>query len=403
VPGALVIIHRDDRPTRVRVARMANGRVRLEIRGRDVVAAAWEVAAAGFRAVDGSRATRFDKVVRLVDPPPGGRFALPPAVITGTGERRWKGVFRVGPGAQLGDHGAVYLNLGYDTPSGGRARVLVNGRLLGTVRFGTHGRGRQRLRFALVNDYGGARNGDLRPGANTVELVAWLPPRGCHAAGAAAPRIDVLPGSRVKFDATARRDRAATLALWPFPFTEGDSWDDSAIVLPAVPKPSELSAVVEVLAAAQRWSVTPALPDITFGGAPPAAGHVLVLARARSAAVAAGIDDAPPWRVGLLAALRADGDTDVVAYGTRALRPLRAEFAPGRVSGSAVLVDERGRVRTIAGDGEVSAYRPLPAPWKGPAAILVAIAIGGFGVAWARARRQVALMPTPERSPGGDW
>ena len=394
--GNLVRVWERPGPASVAIRRRGAGDLELSVSGTDkgVVQAGWALSDSSRAALlGGTHSAVVTQAIQISRAGPSDEVVivpLPQARVAGTDQHAIQLPFRVPEEALARDPVQLHLDVAYDSPSGGRLVIAVNGRELGARSLEREGKTRLEVDLQLKAD-------DLKAGDNSVQLSAEMP---AAAAGRCipldvAPSLSVGPGSRISFHKVAR-PRVPSLGLWPFPFSASAAWSGSAVVLPAEPSRREVTAMLQALAEASRWSGGPLLPQVVVGDrSGPLDRNLLMLARANQKPQGLPIEVDVPPRNGLLAADQVGRHVVIVAFGPKALRPFGLGFYLGRVTGQVVMVKGDGSFEVIK--RAPSASMPLRS-WQWSAIVLAALAAILLLAGLVRVRRRLrvrASQPAP--------
>lgn len=379
IRGALIRIERDTGASvaTVTVRRRTTGESELILAGdgRRLVDAAWTIVAHA-STLEGTSRTVAEDVKPPVGSPAGETFRLGPAEAEGPGPISIRLPFRIPTGIVV-ERAHLRIRLAHDLPTGARVSFRANGRALGARRLPADGEGRTELRADLAP-------GDLKPGDNTIEVLATTGESRIEAPSVA--RIDVVDGSRLEVRSRPRVQPA--LDYWPFLSADDPTWSRTVVSLPADPAAAEIGAVVAMLAEAARWTGRGLGFKIAFDADPATtlvSRNLVALVREPDGA-AANRGRAP----GTLTIERRGRRALLVAVGARALAPLGSGYYAGRVRGASVVVDERGDVHRLA----AAAREPVPGSrWWLPIGLVLAGLSVVFGIGLRRARRRAALHP----------
>lgn len=405
LPGQVVEIVPSGR-TRVTLLRRADGRLILTLGGRSqgVLRAALALARKQRAFLSGSRASITTGLETGSTAEPARRATITPSGGAGTGPLRFNAGFRLPQSRELvGGKLRLDLDLGFSAPAGGRVEISLNGQPLVTRNLPKQGEGQQRIAIDLFQDPVDAPsdrlaigNLDIPPGDNfltvSANLLAGEPVGG--AGDAIAPEVRLLPSSTVRFE-SEERPRRAILNLWPWPFRTTDAMAGTTFVLPAAPTASELGWTIGLIAEASRFMTAVAAPKIALGPGSLPSGDVVVLARGLTPPVALPGGAPLKPRVGLLQTYSHDGRHLLVAYGTRALRPLAFDYSSGKVKGVAAMVAADGDITTVKSAPPAPSFKEPPLPWKIPAAILVLCVLLVVGLRMRNVRRRLVSLPAP--------
>jgi hypothetical protein len=391
--GNLVRLEPGGSRPRLAVSRRSDGSLEVVVSGAggNLLTAARALASGGTAGLTGSASGVRAGGGRGLRRPPG-RVAFGPAAAIGTGGQSITLPFRVPAWTVAVRPARLALLIGFDAPAGARLAVDINDRPLGAFSLPRQGTGRLPLRYELAA-------GDLRPGDNAAHLRVDL-------AGAAAgrcaplsvpPRVTVLPPSGVTWHS---RDRSPvpTLALWPYPLDAEPAWRGAAVVLPSRPSAAELEAVVDVLAEAARWDGEPVSPAVVVGSsAKPQDRHLLVIVRDGEVPEWLRLRGSVARETGTLTVERFRGHLAVVAFGPRALGPLRSGYFVGRLPARTVVVSASGVLRTL----EPTTLPPMPSeprvlPWPLLWGLIVVGLVAVFALLLRLAYRRTRSLPPPE-------
>jgi cellulose synthase/poly-beta-1,6-N-acetylglucosamine synthase-like glycosyltransferase len=405
LPGQVVELVPRGKP-RVALVRRPDGRLILTLGGQDdgVLRAAWAFARKQRPFLSGSRAAITTGLASGATGESAVKATITPSSAEGTGQLRFNVGFRLPQSRELTDGKlSLELDLGFSAPAGGHVEIGLNGQPLATRNLPKQGAGQRRIAIDLFQDPVDAPsdrlaigNLDIPPGDNFLTVSANLPagqPVG-GAGDALVPELRLLPSSTVRFS-SQERPRRPILNLWPWPFRTTDAMAGTTFLLPADPTPSELSWAIGTIAEASRYMTAPAAPKIAVGPGSLPPGDLVVLTRGLTPPVAlpAGAPEEP--RLGLLQTYASHGRQLLVAYGTRALRPLASDYHSGKVKGVAAIVAADGDVTTVKAAPPAPSFQEPPLPWKIPAAILVFCVLLVVGLRMRSVRRRLQSLPAP--------
>jgi hypothetical protein len=391
----------DERPgtARLAVSYLPSGQLQLTLSGSGdaLQTAARLLSTPWMRSLNGHTATVPGNVSMTTPQPPSSPAQEPvlPAHATGSGTLKLASTFQL-PVDRVITNGKATLRVGinYDSPTGGRVRIALNGNTLGAYNASAQGRTLHVVSYKLSSNWTDGGNllpgFYLQPGSNRVTVTAS--PQGTATRSATPQHLSLAPGSGLALD-TVSRPSTEQLALFPFPLYGPQGWTRTTVVLPRRPDAATLGALITAMANTERITGQPADPAVT-SSAPTAgqrSGNLLVVG---NPGTLAGLAYSGPSSRGVLAESRIPyGGVALIAFGAQALGGIGQGYEPNTLNGRAVLIDAHGRAHTLLAAPAVSGFGTPTRPWLKPAALLALLALGWIVVRIRESRKRLDALP----------